>query len=167
MMLGLKPRSIKTLTLALMTVLLGFAVLVFVELTSAMDTAPVQSLDQDAYLELSVDPVHSRAGSLITLNITYYNIGLPFTTIQIDPPILVEYDPELTMPCKFHEHANGCQAITFRTLAPGEVQFNASAHGEIWSDQCQCWHFTTVTDNGPAIARITEPLRIFIMFVTK
>ena len=126
-----------------------------------------QSPQQEAYLELSVDPGQSRAGSLITLNIKYVNIGLPYTTIYIDPPGLVQYDPELTMPCKFHEHPNGCQAITFRTLAPGEVKFEASAHGEIWSDQCQCWFFTTVTDNGPATAKITEPLRFFLMFLMK
>lgn len=166
-MLRLKHKSLKYIALALMAVFLCTAVFVFVDLTSAEDSVPAQTPDPEAYLELSVDPAQSRAGSLITLNITYHNIGLPYTTIQIDPPNLVEYDPELTMPCKFHEHANGCQAITFRTLAPGEVQFNASAHGEIWSDQCQCWFFTTVTDNGPATARITEPLRFFLMFVTK
>ena len=134
---------------------------------SAEELIPAQSQDEEAYLVLSVDPAQSRAGSLITLNISYINIGLPHTTISIDPPDLVEFYPLLTMPCKFHEHPSGCREITFRTLAPGEVQFNASAHGEIWSDQCQCWFFTTVTDNGPAIAKITEPLQLFMVFVMK
>jgi hypothetical protein len=139
----------------------------FVDQISAEDSVAAQTPDQEAYLELSVEPAQSRAGGLITLNITYHNIGLPYTTISINQPDLVEFDPPLSMPCKYHEHPNGCQAITFRTLAPGEVQFNASASGEIWSEQCQCWFFTTITDNGPANAVITEPLRFFILLVMK
>lgn len=163
-----KSRLINNLILTLFVVLFCSGVLfVSTDLNSAKEITLSQNPGQEAYLELSVEPEESRAGSLVTLNITYHNIGLPYTTISIDQPDLVEFDPPLTMPCKFHEHPNGCQAITFRTLAPGEVQFSASAHGEIWSDQCQCWFFTTVTDNGPAITRITEPLQFFIMFVMK
>lgn len=160
-------RLINYSILALFVILFCAGFFVSTDLAGAEDNAPAFSPDQDAYLELSVDPAQSRAGSLITLNIIYHNIGLPYTTISIDQPDLVEYDPPLTMPCKFHEHPNGCRAITYRTLAPGEVKFSTSAHGEIWSDQCQCWFFSTVTDNGPAVAKITEPLRFFLMFVMK
>jgi hypothetical protein len=155
------------LILVLLTVLLCSGLFLSVDRIRAEELIPAQSQDEEAYLELSVDPVESRAGSLITLNISYVNIGLPHTTILIDPPDLVEFDPPLSMPCRFHEHPSECREITFRTLAPGEVQFNASAHGEIWSDQCQCWFFTTVSDNGPVIAKITEPLKFFIMLVMK
>jgi hypothetical protein len=86
-----------------------------------------QTSQQDVNLELSVDPEQSRAGGLITLFIKYYNIGLPYTTIHIDRPELVEFDPLLAMPCKYHEQPNGCQPITFRALAPGEGSFGASA----------------------------------------
>jgi hypothetical protein len=166
-MLKFKLTSIIYFGLALFTVLFCSGVFLFVDQISAEDSVAAQTPDQEAYLELSVEPAQTRAGGLITLNISYHNIGLPYTTISIDQPDLVEFDPPLSMPCKFHEHPNGCQAITFRTLAPGEVQFNASANGEIWSEQCQCWFFTTVTDNGPAKAKITEPLRFFILLVMK
>ena len=166
-MLKIKHRSINYFSLVLFTVLFCSGAFLFVDQISAEDSVAAQTPDQEAYLELSVEPAQTRAGGLITLNISYHNIGLPYTTISIDQPDLVEFDPPLSMPCKFHEHPNGCQAITFRTLAPGEVQFNASANGEIWSEQCQCWFFTTVTDNGPAKAKITEPLRFFILLVMK
>jgi hypothetical protein len=166
-MLRINRRLIKYFVLVFFVVLFCSGVFISADLTSAEEFAPAQSPEQEAYLELSVDPAQSRAGSLITLHITYHNIGLPYTTISIDQPDLVEFDPPLAMPCKFHDHPNRCREITFRTLAPGEVQFTASAHGEVWSDQCQCWFFTTVTDNGPAIAKITEPLRFFLMFVMK
>lgn len=162
-----KQRSINYLVLAFFSALFCLGVFLIYDQISAQDLVAAQTPDQEAYLELSVEPAQSRAGGPITLNISYHNVGLPYTTISIDQPDLVEFDPPLSMPCKFHEHPNGCQAITFRTLAPGEVQFNASAHGEIWSEGCQCWFFTTVTDNGPAKAVITEPLRFFILLVMK
>lgn len=158
---------IKFLILALVVMIFYSGVFVSANSIRAEGLRLAQSPQQEAYLELSIDPEQSRAGSLVTLNITYHNIGLPYTTIFIDQPDLVKFDPPLTMPCKFHEHPNGCQAITLRTLKPGVVKFTASAHGEIWSDQCQCWYFTTVTDNGSATAMITEPMRFFIMYVTK
>jgi hypothetical protein len=166
-MLRTKRRSIDFLILVLIVILFCSGVFVSVDLFGAEEMALAQSPDQDVYLELAVDPAQSQAGSLITLNVTYHNIGLPYTTILINQPGQVEFDPPLSMPCKYHEHPNGCQEITFRTLAPGEVHFHAWATGEIWSDHCQCWFFSSVSDNGPAMAKITEPLRFFLMFVMK
>jgi hypothetical protein len=72
-----------------------------------------------AYLELSIEPAMALPGTLVTLNIAYHRIGLPYTGIGINPPDLVVFDPPLSMPCKYGEHINGCSAITFRTQASG------------------------------------------------
>lgn len=111
----------------------------------------------DAYLVLSVEPAKVVAGALITLNIEYRNIGLPYTFVFSSPTGLVVFDPPITLPCRFSEHPNGCRALTFRTTAPGIVLFHATAQGEVFDEKCGCWYFTFVSDNGAAALEIGEP----------
>ncbi len=158
-------RSVNILILALFLSVFSSGVYLSVDWVRAEAGAPAQSPDDNAYLKLSVDPAQSRAGSLITLHISYHNIGLPYTTIYANSSNLVEFDPPLPMPCKYDRHPNGCQAITFKTLSPGKVEFTASATGELWGEECQCWYWGGASDNGPVVAVITEPWRFFIPFV--
>src|SRR5262245_45774118 len=76
----------------------------------------------DSYLILSVDPPIVTTGTLVTLSIAYHNIGLQQTTIEIDPPGLVEFSPPLTMPCPFNG-PDSCTKFTLHALAPGRVTF--------------------------------------------
>ena len=158
-------RSVNIFILALYLSVFSSGVFLSVDLIGAEVGTPAQSPDDNAYLELSVDPGQSRAGSLITLHISYHNIGLPYTTINVNPSNLVDFDPPITMPCKYDQHPNGCQAIIFRTLSPGKVEFTASATGELWSEECQCWYWGGASDNGPAVAVITAAWRFFLPFV--
>jgi hypothetical protein len=120
-----------------------------------------------AYMELSVEPPVASTGTLITLHIAYHNIGEPYTYISINPPGLVAFEPPLSMPCKYYEHA-GCTAITFRTLSSGEVEFTASATGEVFDDDCGCWRWAGGSDNGPARLIIEGTIwQIFLPFVQR
>jgi hypothetical protein len=127
---------------------------------------PIRAQEQDlrqrtfavSYLELSVEPPISHTGTLITLHITYHNIGMPYTTIQVDPPGLVAFEPPLEMPCKYFEHPTGCTAIALRTVAAGMVTIRAGATGEVYDETCNCWYWSGGTDNGPARLVITDSI---------
>jgi len=156
------------LVIAILTVLVVAGILTPLLLASAdfsyqflpsPTSTPTATSTQPAspYLELSVSPPAVLPGTLFTLYITYHNIGLPYTNIQIDPSDIVVYEPALSMPCKYNEHPNGCTAITLRALAPGVVTFRASAGGEIFDQDCHCWYMGGASDNGPATLVITSP----------
>ena len=91
-------RSLNILILALFLSVFSSGVFLSVDWIGAEAGAPAQSPDDNAYLELSVDPAQSRAGSLITLHISYHSIGLPYTTINASPSRLGGFEPPLTMP---------------------------------------------------------------------
>ncbi len=116
-----------------------------------------------AHLELSVQPTTALPGELVTLYIVYVQIGEPYTGISIEPPGLVEFEPPLSMPCKYSEHPTHCTSITLRTQAAGVVQFHAGATGEIWGEDCQCWCMSGAVDNGPATLVIAETItRVYL-----
>ena len=165
MVSGLIRRKFNLLTLALFLAVFSSGVFLSMDQIVAKEGELSQSPDNTAYLELSVNPMKSPAGSLITLHISYHNLGMPHTTINVKPSNLVEFEPPISMPCKFDQHLNGCRAITFRTLEPGEVEFTAFANGEVWDEDCQCWYWGTASDTGPAIAAITDPWLFFFPFV--
>ena len=86
-----------------------------------------------------------------------------FLLVNSWPTVPIKYPkPPITMPCKFDQDPNRCQVITFRTLAPGEVEFTVSAHDEVWDENC-CWG--TASDTGPEVAVITGLWWIFMPFV--
>jgi len=124
----------------------------------AQENVPLQSAAANAYLGLSVEPPIVVTETLVTLHITYHNIGLPYTTIQVNPPNLAAFEPPLSMPCKYDQHPNGCTMITLRTQAIGVVQFTASATGEVYDETCRCWYWSGASDNGPASLIIAETL---------
>ncbi len=124
----------------------------------AQEHVPLQSTAANAYLELSVEPPIVLTDTLITLSITYHNIGFPYTTIQVNPPNLAAFEPPMSMPCKYDQHPNGCTAISLRTQAIGVVQFTASATGEVYDETCHCWYWSGASDNGPARLIIAETL---------
>lgn len=104
------------------------------------------------YLELALDSPIVTTDTLITLYVSYHNLGLPYTSIVITPPNLVEFEPFLSMPC------NGCTAITLRALAPGVVTFRANATGEVYDETCNCWYWGSAADNGPATLIISDTI---------
>jgi hypothetical protein len=106
------------LPLAIMATLLVAGNITPIYSLGASGSDPQSNITADEYLELSVEPPVALTGSLVTLHIAYHHIGLPYTYIKVDPPDLVEFDPPMTMPCQY-----SCDAITFRALSSGEVQF--------------------------------------------
>ncbi len=109
-----------------------------------------------AYLELYMDPPFATAGSLVTLHITYHNIGEPYAYINITPPELVAFDPPFTGPCKYGEYPNGCRSITMRALANGVATISVGATGEVWDPDCHCWYWGGGTSLEPARLVITD-----------
>jgi hypothetical protein len=63
----------------------------------------------------------------------------------------VTFDPPLSIPCKYDQHANQYIAFTIRARSTGMLQFTASAAGEVIGEDCHCWCYTSGQDNGPAI----------------
>lgn len=125
-----------------------------------------QATPQSSYLELSVEPPVAFAGTLVTLTITYHNLGMPYTVINIDPPGLVAFDPPLSMPCKYYEHPTGCRVLPLQTLSSGVVQITAGATGEVYDEACHCFRWGGGTDNGPAVLTILEKgWQIFLPFL--
>ena len=95
-------RSVNIIILALFLSVFSSGVFLSVDWIGAEVGAPAQSPDDNAYLELSVDPAQSPAGSLVTLHISYHNIGLPYTTINANPSNLVDF--ERTIRSLYKEH---------------------------------------------------------------
>ncbi len=102
-------------------------------------------------------------GSLVTLHITYHNIGEVYAYIAVSPPDLVAFDPPLASPCKYYEHPYGCQSITLRALADGVVEFSASATGEVWDADCHCWYMGGAFSAAPA--RLVIAYQTWSMFL--
>lgn len=159
-------RFIKVLSLIILVMLLSSAGISSSNPTSELDQNSTQGIVSEAYLELSLDSAETPLGTMITLNITYHNIGLPYTNIKVEPADILAFEPPLSMPCKYDQHPNGCTAITFMTLATGEVTFTASATGELFGEECQCWYWGGASDNGAVSATIVDPaMRLFMPFV--
>ncbi len=133
-----------------------FGVFSPVQAVNPPGTNPLGDTSYVAYLELSMDPPFAAVGSLVTLHITYYNLGEPYAYINIIPEDLVAFDPPMTSPCKYYEHPDGCQSITFRALANGVVNFYVGATGEVWDEDCHCWYWGGGTSSTPARLVITD-----------
>ncbi|ABX05353.1 hypothetical protein Haur_2715 [Herpetosiphon aurantiacus DSM 785] len=118
------------LLVSLCAVLLGFAVAKRPEVTSAKALLTPTPTPLRSELILS-GPTEVQVGQLFTITIQYVNIGLPYTTITMSPNNLAQFDPPMTMPCKYNEHPTGCQSITLRATTGGMLEIFASATGEV------------------------------------
>ncbi len=116
------------------------------------------STNSPAYLELRVEPPFAVPGSLVTLYITYVNIGEVYAYFLVTPPDLVAFEPPLDSPCKYYEHPSGCQSITMRALAKGVVTISATATGEVWDEDCPCWYMGGATSAAPARLVIADQI---------
>jgi endo-1,4-beta-xylanase len=157
-MSGINRRSVIALSLCVGAILLGWRMTTPIQAIHAQGQNALPSAASNAYLELYVEPRIALKGTLVTLNIVYHHIGLPYTMISITPSEMVAFDPPLTMPCKYDQHPNGCTAITFRTLSTGAVQFHAGATGEVYDESCGCFIWGGAVDNGPANLVIVDAI---------
>ena len=151
-------RSVIALSLCVVATILGWGATAPSQTSYAHEQIASSNTNDNAYLELSVEPHIALKGTLVTLKIVYHNIGLPYTSIGINPSENVAFDPPLSMPCKYNEHPNGCTEITFRTLSNGIVQFNAGATGEVYDETCGCFMWGGAQDNGPATLAIVDTI---------
>lgn len=118
------------LLVSLCAVLLGFAVAKRPEVTSAKALLTPTPTPLRSELILS-GPTEVQVGELFLIMVQYVNIGLPYTSITMSPNNLAQFDPPMTMPCKYNEHPTGCRAITLRATAAGMLEISASATGEV------------------------------------
>jgi len=151
-------KAIIIVPIACVTTLLVVLVLKPRNTILANNPAAPQCSSSTAHLELSTAPSVVTPGTLVNLNITYKGIGLPYTGITITPAELVEYDPPLSMPCKYDQHINGCTSIGLRALFTGVVQFTAGATGEIFDEGCHCFCWGAAKDYGPATLTIVNSI---------
>lgn len=117
----------------------------------AAESATPPSTTPPPSLHLSVDRGGLAVGELLTLTVTYTNLGLQHTTITISPTGVLAFDPPVTMPCKYDQHPSQCTSFTLRAAQAGAATIRASATGEIYDDACSCWRFSGAADDRPAI----------------
>jgi len=151
-------RTTKILLLAAISILLVAFTSTSADYPRLAPSVSPDCTNPEAHLELSMQPTTALPGSLVTLNIKYVRIGLPYTGISIDPPGLVVFEPPLSMPCKYNEHPTHCTAITLRTQAAGVVTFHAGATGEIYDETCHCFCMGGAQDDGPATLVIANSI---------
>lgn len=120
----------------------------------------------EPHLTLSVTPAVVPVDGLVTLQIAYHGIGLYHTTVTISPESALVFDPPRPMPCRYDQDSSRCTIFTLRAQTPGIVTIRASASGEIFDPQCQCWRFTSVRDDGPALVTIGGE-RLFIPLIQR
>jgi hypothetical protein len=113
-------------------------------------TSPGRGSPDDAFAQFL-----PAVGAAFTLVISYHNLGLPYTTINVTPTQRAVSDPPLLSPCKYDQHPSRCEVIGFRARHPGVVTITASATGEAYSEECSCWYWTGAGDIGPAVVTIT------------
>lgn len=133
---------------------------------SRSSARPQPAAPTEPHLTLTVDPPLARVGQLVTLHIAYSGVGLYGTTITISPDSALAFDPPRTQPCRYDQDGTQCTAITLRALALGPATIHAAAYGEIFDQGCQCWRFTTVNDDGPALLTVTQA-RSFLALVQR
>ncbi len=151
-------RFTKSISLGITAILLLAFTGTPAQLPGTQQPASPSCTNPAAHLELSVQPTIALPDTLVTLNIKYVRIGLPYTGISMDSPGLVVFDPPLSMPCKYSEHPEHCTAITLRTQATGVVTFHAGATGEIFDEECQCFCMGSAQDDGPVTLVIAETI---------
>ncbi|MCA0351574.1 MAG: hypothetical protein LCH85_06225 [Chloroflexi bacterium] len=76
-------------------------------------------------------PYLVNVGDVFTLTIQYINIGMPYTRVTNGSGGIGQFDPPLTMPCKFNQHPTQCRTIRLRAIAAGSLHLSASATGEV------------------------------------
>ena len=122
----------------------------------APEARAVAQSDDVARLSLAIQPSMVQVGELFSLRIAYHLIGQPDTSIFMDHPELVTYDPPLEMPCGFYTHPNRCTEITMRAVSSGVETFTAAAYGEIWYVFCECYSWSSALDDGAVSVVIVD-----------
>ncbi|XSG73301.1 hypothetical protein ACP8Y2_14035 [Herpetosiphon llansteffanensis] len=94
-----------------------------------------------------------NVGDAFSLTIEYVNIGAPYTGITLSPTGTVQFDPPLTMPCKFNEHPTQCRTIGLRAIAPGTIEIDAGATGEVFVPGVG-WYWGSAQARNPITVRV-------------
>ncbi|KPL88916.1 hypothetical protein [Herpetosiphon geysericola] len=99
-------------------------------------------------------PSQVVVGQVFTLSIQYINLGMPYASIGFNNSSLAQFDPALTMPCKYNEHPTGCSAITIRATNVGTLIINATATGESYNHG---WYWGWGSARAPLVVTISDP----------
>lgn len=112
-------------------------------------------------------PYVVNVGDVFTLTIQYINIGMPYTRVTNGSGGIGQFDPPLTMPCKFNQHPTQCRTIRLRAIAAGSLHLSARATGEI-PIAGGGWAWGSAISNPLSIqVRDVLAYRIFIPAATK
>ncbi|MFD3165731.1 hypothetical protein [Herpetosiphon sp. NSE202] len=99
-------------------------------------------------------PSQVVVGQVFTLSIQYINLGMPYASIGFNNSSLAQFDPALTMPCKYNEHPTGCSSITIRATNVGTLIINATATGESYNHG---WYWGWGSARAPLVVTISDP----------
>ncbi|HEY1013387.1 MAG TPA: hypothetical protein VGE07_11820 [Herpetosiphonaceae bacterium] len=137
--------------------------------TSGASRQPAAQPPAAVNLQLSRTTVNG--GESLTLTASYTNLGLVHTTLIVSRPSAVRFTPAVPTPCRYNVHPDGCKTFPLEAVYGGTVTFQASANGETFDEECQCWVFRTVRSpavtlviNGPA--EPAPPVRAYLPMLT-
>ncbi|WP_110513928.1 hypothetical protein [Herpetosiphon llansteffanensis] len=99
-------------------------------------------------------PSQVVVGQVFTLSIQYINLGMPYASIGFNNANLAQFDPALTMPCKYNQHPTGCSSITIRATNVGTLVINATATGESYNHG---WYWGWGSARAPLAVTIIDP----------
>ncbi|XSG73302.1 hypothetical protein ACP8Y2_14040 [Herpetosiphon llansteffanensis] len=99
-------------------------------------------------------PSQVQIGQLFTVSIQYINLGMPHASISLNDPNLAQFEPALTMPCKYNEHPTQCRSITLRATNVGTLEINATATGESYNNG---WYWGSGSARAPLSIMVFNP----------
>lgn len=102
---------------------------------------------------LKVRPPIVTPGALVTLSISYYEMGSPpYPSFELSPTGVITFEPPSPGLCEW------CPEVVFRALAPGVVTPSVSASTEIYDEICQCLYWVVAEVRRPATIIVADTI---------
>ncbi|ABX05352.1 MAG TPA: hypothetical protein DEF47_21410 [Herpetosiphon sp.] len=107
-------------------------------------------------------PSQVQVGDMFTMTVDYQNMSAPRMEIMLSSSELAQFDPPLTMPCRYSEHPTQCSTITLRATAPGMLTINGRAIADMFVGDG--WTFGYTSARNPINVQVHDglPYKLFI-----
>lgn len=107
-------------------------------------------------------PSQVQVGDMFTMTVDYQNMSGPLMEIMLSSSELAQFDPPLTMPCRYSEHPTQCSTITLRATAPGMLTINGQASADLFVGDR--WTFGYTSARNPINVQVHDglPYKLFI-----
>ena len=107
-------------------------------------------------------PSQVQVGDMFTMTVDYQNMSAPRMEIMLSSSELAQFDPPLTMPCRYSEHPTQCSMITLRATAPGMLTINGRAIADMFVGDG--WTFGYTSARNPINVQVHDglPYKLFI-----